>query len=1137
LTLTPTPAILQGFYWLVSFLSEVQVGQRRHAAANRDILRSLSGGIVISKSKLLAAIGLALSLAHLAVSQSVRGTILGTVTDDSGAIIRGASVVALQTATGLTRTEHTNEAGEYSIPQLPVGSYVVSVEQPGFKKTERTGIELRVDDRLRIDIALPVGQLTETVAVLETTPVVATDSSTLGNVVDNRKVTELPLNGRNFLQLNLLVPGVNQGVKGSQNQTQGGSISVNGAREQSNNFLLDGMDNNDQAINQYAVAISTEAIQEFKVQASTYSAEFGRSPGAQINVATKAGANQIHGVLYEYLRNDQLDAKNFFDRPGRIPEYRRNQYGASIGGPIKKNKTFYFGNYEGTRIRQGITKVATEPTDAMKTGDFSALSAIIYDPATLHSVNGVLQRDRFLGNIIPANRISPAGQNVVNLYPSANTPGSSVASALYTSSPTKVDDFDQFTVRIDHRFNDNNTLFGRYSFSKENRFDTFDSFCAGSNNVPGFGCNTLNGGQQAILDYITLLGPTKVNEARMSFTRVRGGIFQQNAGHDISTQLGIAGTSRNPTDFGVPTISPTGYDRLGEATNLPQDRHDNTFEWADSLSWTIGRHTLKFGAEVRRFQENFLFDSSARGTLTFNPFYTAQVSTTSAGIINAVTNTGNSIADLLLGYPYTANVSRSFAGLSASTVAGLRQTSTNLYVQDDFRARQNLTVNVGVRWEYNAPTTDKYNHLATFDPTFAASTPLPFLRISTPQTPSIYNSSKKEFSPRFGFAYTPFGPKTVIHGGYGLFWDIKLLNVILNSALTAPFLTGFTFNQSTNGLPNINLANPYGGGSGGPAIPGASWVENPFRDGYVQQYNFNIQHQFASSMAMTVGYVGSKGTHLDRAYDVNEPAPTASFRQSLRKYTSYSSINVRSASASSNYNALQASLEKRFSHGLSFLTSYTFSKSIDDSSLWNGSAVDVTNFHLERGLSTFDTRHRFVASYTYDLPYGHGRQFGGASSTLMNAVLGGWQTNGIVSIQGGNPLDPTTGLQLSGTQTGTRPDVTCNPNNFNHDPSRWFNTSCFSSNFVGRYGTAGRNIIIGSPTHDFDFALLKTFPLGNEARSLQFRSEIFNLFNHPNFDNPNVNTSSPTFGKITSAGVQDTRASSRQIQFALRLAF
>jgi len=344
-------------------------------------------------------------------------------------------------------------------------------------------------------------------------------------------------------------------------------------------------------------------------------------------------------------------------------------------------------------------------------------------------------------------------------------------------------------------------------------------------------------------------------------------------------------------------------------------------------------------------------------------------------------------------------------------------------------------------------------------------------------------------------------------------------------------------NQSTTGVPNISIANPYGGTSAGAAIPSASWVENPFRDGYVQQWNFNIQHQLPSAMGVTVGYVGSKGTHLDRSYDYNAPGPTSSFTQSLRKYPSYATINVRSPSASSIYHALQASVEKRFSQGLSFLVSYTYSKAIDDASLWNSGTVAVTNFHLERGLSTFDARNRFVASYTYDLPYGHGRQFGSSTSTLTNTILGGWQTNGIVSIQSGNPLDPTTGLQLSGTQTGTRPDAICDPNSFNHDPALWFNTACFTSNFTGRYGTAGRNIIIGAPTHNFDFALLKNFTLGKETRFLQFRTEVFNLFNHPNFDNPNVTTSSSVFGKITSAGVQDARASSRQIQFALRLAF
>jgi hypothetical protein len=1078
-------------------------------------------------------------------AQNIRGTILGTVRDASGSVIPGAVVKVTQPTTGLTRSEITNASGEYLIPQLPVGAWVLDVEHAGFKHSQRTGIVLEVDQKLRQDVTLEVGQVTDSVAVEAGAPVISTDSATVGNVVENKKVTELPLNGRNFLQLNLLVPGVNQGVKGSQNQTQGGSISVNGSREQSNNFLLDGADNNDLAINQYAVAISTEAIQEFKVQASTYSAEFGRSSGGQINVATKAGTNSYHGVLYEYLRNDVLDAKNFFDRPGPIPGYKRNQYGGSIGGPIRKDKTFFFGNYEGARIRQGITKVATEPTAAMKSGDFSGLlggqistdaagrpvyANEIFDPTTLHAAtNGAMIRDPFPGNIIPPSRISQVGANVVNLYPNPNTPGG-LTFGQYTSSPTKTDDFDQFTIRVDHRFNDRNNLFGRYSYIQENRFDTFDSFCAGSNNVPGFGCNTLNGGQNAVLNYVHLFGATKVNEARFAFTRVRGGIIQQNSGNDQSTKLGIIGTSRNPLDFGYPVFTVTGYSGLGEATNLPQDRHDNTFQYADSMSWTTGRHAVKFGGDFRRFQENFLFDSTARGTLTFNPFYTA-ATTASGSSISSLNGTGNAVADLLLGFPYTSSISRSFAGPTASTVAGFRTYSLNFFVQDDFRVLPNLTLNVGLRWEYNSPVIDKYNHMGTYDLSQPNS-----LRFSTPQKRNLYDTSFKEFAPRFGFAWTPIGPKTVIRGGYGIYWDVKLLNIVLSPAISAPFLTGYTFNQSTNGRPNIDIANPYGG-NGTPAVPAATWLESPFRDGYVQQWSFNVQHELTSSMGVTAAFVGSKGTHLDRAYDGNAPAPEPVFIQANRPNPAFAAITVRSASANSNYNSFQLTFEKRFTKGLSFLSAYTYSKSIDDASAWSGSVIVVNNFHAERGLSTFDTRNRWISSYTYDLPFGRGRQFGSSMPGWANLLVGGWQNNAIFTMQSGNPLDTSVGLQLSGTNTGTRPDVNGNPNNFPHDPAKWFNTSVFTYNFTGRFGNAGRDIVIGPGTTSFDFALLKNFGLGKEYRYLQFRTEFFNIANHPNFDNPSTTVTSPTFGRITSAGVQDSRASSRQIQFAMRLVF
>ena len=1065
-----------------------------------------------------------LLLAATGFGQNIRGTILGTVRDPSSAVIKGAKVTVRHVGTGLVREESTNDAGEYLFAQLPVGQYDLTVEQAGFKKVDRGGILLQVDDKQRVDIDMTVGAVTETLSVEAAAPVIQTDSATVGNVVNNKQVTELPLNGRNFLQLNLLGPGANQGVKGSQNQTQGGSITVNGAREQANNFLLDGIDNNDLAINQYSVAISTEAMQEFKQQASTYTAEFGRSGGAQIDIATKSGSNQFHGVLYEYLRNADLDAKNFFDVPGPIPPFKRNQFGTAVGGPIIKDKTFFFFNWESARVRQSITRVATVPTSAMKSGDFSALlpNAVIYDPGSINS-QGV--RTPFDRNMIPSSKFDKTGQALLNLYPNPNT-SVGAASGSFTSSPGKSDDFNQYTGRVDHRFTQNNNLFARYSFSKEDRFDTFDPFCSVTN-VPGFGCNTLNGGQNAVVSDVHLFGATRVNELRLGFNRTRGGIFQQDQATDVSTQLGILGTSRSPIDYGLTRIIPAGFDTIGDGGNLPQDRKDNTYQLTDSFAWTRGAHSFKFGGDLRRFQLNLLFDSTARGQLNFDPFYTTSAANGGTG--------GNSIAELLLGDPHLSNVSRSFAGPTGNTVTGFRTTSLNYFAQDDWRVRPNLTLNLGVRWEYNSPVIDKYNHLGTFDPSVPGD-----IRVATPQKQNLYDVSKKQFAPRFGFAYTPIA-KTVIRGGYGIFWDEKLLNIHLTPALSPPFLVPLNFQPDNTGVPNISISNPFGGKAAAGGFPASTWLENPFKNGYLQQWSFNVQREITSDMVFTAGYVGSKGTHLDHQYNANLPQPSALFVQANRPYNTFANITLDAASASSSYDALQLQLNKRFSKGFLFSAAYTWSKAIDDGSAWNSTVLNVFNFHAERGLSTFDTRHRFVASYIYDLPFGHGRIFGSNWSGLANEILGGWQTNGILYFQSGNPVDIQVGLTtLTGTNTATRPDVTGNPNDFNHDPAKWFNTADFSRNFSGRFGNAGRNVVIGPGTADFDFALLKRFPLWSEDRYLQFRSEFFNLANHPNFDNPsttNLTVISPTFGKITSAGASDPRLSSRQIQFALRLVF
>ncbi|HUA85819.1 MAG TPA: TonB-dependent receptor [Bryobacteraceae bacterium] len=897
-------------------------------------------------------------------------------------------------------------------------------------------------------------------------------------------------------------------------------MSINGAREQSNNFLLDGVDNNDLAINQWVVPLDPDAMEEFKVAETTYTAEYGRSGGGQINYTTKSGSNQFHGVAYEYLRNADLDARNFFD-PHDIPPYKRNQFGTSIGGPIKKDKTFFFFNWESTRIRFSVSKVGTVPTAAMHSGNFSALSSPIYDP---NSISSTGQRAPFSGNIIPASEISPVGQNVLNLYPLPNAPNNA-SSGLYDSTIGAMDDLNQYTGRIDHRFTDSDSLFGRYSFYDENRLNTFDAFCAGSHNLPGYGCNTLNGGQSFLLGEVHLFGATKINELRLGYNRTRGGIFQQDESTDNSTALGILGTSRNPIDYGTPLIEPSGYDTEGDATNLPQDRKDNTYQVTDTFSWIHGKHNFKFGEDFRRFQLNLLFDSTARGTLVFQNFYTSAAANSSSG--------GSSIADLLLGDPYSSSVSRSFGGLMASDVTGFRTSSLDFFAQDDWRVTPHLSLNLGVRWEYNSPTIDKYNHLSTFDPNVPGD-----IKTASPSQQNLYDTSKKQFAPRFGFAYTPFGNNTVFRGGYGVFWDEKLLNILLTPALSPPFVVPLSFNPSSNGVPNINLANPYGGTST-PPVPSATWLESPFKQGYVQQWSFNVQRQLPGDMGLTVGYVGSKGTHLDREYNANLPEPSPLFNQANRPYSNFAGLTVDSSAATSNYNALQIELEKKVSHGLTLLTGYTYSKSLDTDSSWNAAVVDPFNFHAEAGPSTFDTRNRFILSYVYLIPVGKGRAALSNMNWIGDFLIGGWQTDGIFSVQSGNPIDPSVGLlTLTGTNSATRPDVVsgCNPNDFSHTPHEWFNTACFSDNFLGRFGDSGRDVIVGPGEVEFDPSLLKNFVF-KETRYVQFRAEFFNVFNHANFDNPTTTETSSTFARITSAGVQDPRLTSRQIQFALRLVF
>jgi len=807
----------------------------------------------------------------LGFGQSFRGTILGTVRDSSGAVLPGVMITVTNVGTNVSRTAVTNETGDFVVPELIVGQYSVTAELPGFKKEVSAGLELDVDQRLRVNLRMQVGNISETVEVTGEATLTATDSSTVGTVIDNRKVVDLPLNGRQFLQLNLLVPGAVPGTFGSQLSTQGGAISVNGMREAGNNFLLDGIDNNDLAINLFSVSPSVDSIEEFKLQSSTYSAEYGKQAGAQINVTTKSGTNAIHGTLFEFLRNDKLDAKNFFDKPDApIPVFKRNQFGGSIGGPIVKDKTFWFANYDGTRIRKGITRTALIPTALERSGDFSQTAGLtLRDPST---------GQPFSGNRIPADRIDPVGARIAAMYPIPNVAN---PAQNFVSSPKMRRRIDQVTGRVDHRLGNNDQLFGRYTLNDDPRFDTFEPFSRVTD-IPGYGASTENRMQVAGAGWTHILSPKFFNELRLGYNRFRGAILQENINKDVTTLLGIKNVSTVPYDFGWPLFNMTGYSNIGEATNLPQNRRDNTYELKEILSYTTGSHAIKGGIELREFQNYILFDTTARGTFTFNASFT-----------------NNAIGDLLLGVPFTAQLNVPDGGLNASNVIYQRFFSVGSFVQDDWKVSPKLTLNLGLRYGVNQPIKEKRNRISKFS--LEQGKLVVAGRDGQPET--LYDWDTNNFAPRFGFAWTPLGARTVFRGGYGIFYDTKLTNNFTSMSLNTPFRTLYSFQNAAGQTPAfvMNGLFPSNLSTAPAATLGVNGVQQKFPDGYSQQWSFNIQRELAGNLMVELGYVGSKGTKLDHGYNPNQPAPgpgTAAQIQARRPYPQYSSMTYRIAEAS-----------------------------------------------------------------------------------------------------------------------------------------------------------------------------------------------------------------------------------------------
>ena len=1010
------------------------------------------------------------------------GSISGYVLDPNRSTIAHATVVTRDASRGFERHVTADSSGFYVVAELAPSVYEVSASAAGFEAAARD-IRVEVDARLRLDLALAVAGRKESIEVRAGAKRIQTESSELGAVIDQSRIQELPLNRRDFLQLALLAPGVLPAVQNSELSQRGGfAFHANGAREEFNNFLIDGADNNDPYERSWVLQPPVDGIQEFKIATANYSAEYGRGAGGQINLITRSGSNNWHGAAYEYLRNRMLDARNFFDGAEK-PEYIRNQFGGGVGGPVIRNRTFFFVNVDGLRERLGLTHLASVPTPAERAGNLSGLGLPVIDPFT---------QQPFPGGQIPAARISPVALKVLDLYPLPNLPG---LAGNYLAQPVQPENTWQVTGRVDQHFSANDLVTVRYSFGDQN---VFEPYTKESTDIPGFGDFVTNTGHNVMAQYQRVLGPRTVNSVRLGFNRYFHQVLQQNHATDVGSLWGVPWLSVPPQDLGFPGLTVAGLSHIGDLTQLPLSRHSNTWQIADGLELVRGAHGLKIGGEVRYTQLNAILDYYTRGALSF---------------LGAISGSG--IGDLLLGFPTF--------GLQAQSdnPQTLRTTAYNGYVQDDWKIARRLTLNLGLRYEYDTPPVDPTNRMAILD--------LETSQIVRVGTNGVSRSGLKpdrnNFAPRAGFAWTP-AEKLVVRGGYGIYYDAGML--VVNSSLyfNPPYFNLQLAFPTATSLPT--LANPFANGF--PSAPSPNTLSPDIHTGYVQSWNLDVQRELSSSMVASVAYAGSKGTDLIRSLDLNQPLPGPGDVSSRRPYPQFGGIFFTGSGGDSNFHALEASLNRRLAHGFSVLAAYTFSKSIDDTSAFLGTMPDKNfpqdshNYRAERALSSFDMRQRFTAAYLYNLP---GRAW--------------WRRNfevrGIATAQSGQPFTPI--LQTDNSNTGNtggifgsdRPDLVGDPHLSHPTVAEWFNTAAFAIAPQYHFGNAGRNILEGSGLFTFDLALSRRFTV-REGVNLSFDAEAFNLFNRANFDLPQLIADDPsTFGRIFSAQAP------RQIQFALRLTF
>lgn len=1108
----------------------------------------------------IARVALFLTIAtSIAFSQST-GSISGTVTDPSGDVIPGAQVQISQVETNQIRSLVTDSGGRYTADLLQLGHYTIRVTAAGFQAAEKSDIVLEAQANLAVNFKLAVGTVSSNVVVQASAVEVQTSSAALDQVVHSQQVADLPLNGRNFVELATLAPGVSQGDQpndffaaggGSETSFRGTfSLSVGGSRENRTDWLYDGIDDSELTSGALGVVPSIDALQEFNVLTSNYSIEYGTRAGPTVLLVSKSGSNAFHGTLFDFLRNTFLNSSSYFSPVN--PEYIRNQFGGSVGGPIVKNKTFFFFDYQGTRNIQGIPSVTQVPTLLERQGIFTESfpntpAAPIYDPTkqTTDPVTGYTTRPQFMGNSIPSQEINSIAQQMLSYFPTPNVQG--VLFGDYVDVPKENLSENEFDMRIDQVISDKDRAFARFSWDQASVFLP--------SGLPGFGAQpggyssnqTLaDRGRNVALSETHIFSSTKLNQFTAGYNRIFDHILSFGDGTDWNTQLGIPNANLG-TFFSSGLLNVQfnqGYWGLGDRGFSPIQDGTNIFQYTDNFNWVHGPHSMTMGMDVRFFQLNELGDAFPMGEMGFDNFFTANVLASGPAPGTLDPSTGNPIASFLLGIPAGGEHDLEFAG----AVTGRRWKQWRPYVQDEWRITNKLSLQLALAWNYMTPTVEEHNRLSNFD--FATGKLL--VAGQNANSSAGIQPYYGGWEPRIGFTYSPFSSKNVVRAGYAVMhdggWNLGAPGLDLNP----PFYSTYSFQSD-----DINQVTTLSKGFPVPQVPdpnnlgGNIFAQNlNFRPGMVQQFNLDVQRQLSSNMVLTVGYVGARASHLQTMnWNLNTAPPNPGIDPAnLRAYPNFFNIDAIMDRGLSRYDAMEVKLERSYSHGLYLLASYTYSKGFDNGLNDDlGSMPGVAYYPLnpapgaygdadpngysDKGLNITDQTNNFSASALYELPFGRGKMFGSNVNTVSDTIIGNWQLNLISHMASGFPLGLASGAFNNGTALGQRPDQVCNGKLSHTSVTEFFNTSCFVDPANGVLGDASRTPLYGPDFVNFDSSLFKTFTLP-ESKQLQFRAEIFNVFNHPQFANPATTTDSSGFGQISQI-VNNPRL----IQLALKFLF